>query len=117
MVAIGYAALGMFQQRSFDEKREQEGERYAVEVFEKISADQDLKFSGYSSAKRAFQDNAGTADMRSIRIYTELNKLKGVPVLGGTFFTDLRHNKCKEGYLNLVTGEWSSREDVCIIYD
>lgn len=117
IVAIGYAAFGMFQQRNFDENREQEGERHAVEIFEKISAGRDLRFSDYYSAKKAFQDNAGTADIRLIRIYTELNKYKGVPVLGGTIFSDLRHNKCKEGYLNLVTGEWSSSEDACIIYD
>lgn len=117
IVAMGYVIFGIFEQRNFDKNREQEGEQHVIEIFEKISAGRDLRFSDYYSAKKAFQDNAGTADMRSIRIYTELNKYEGTPVLGGTFFTDLRHNKCKKGYLNLVTGEWSSMEDACIIYD
>lgn len=114
---VGYFIIGALQKKNFEEQVQINGEKHTVEIFNRASTQYDLKFSSYQEAKKYFQEQAGTDNIYNLKMYTSLNQFNDVPVLGAIISSNHRDNRCIYGKLNLVTGEFFTKEDVCIIFN
>ncbi len=115
LLVVGYITLGFIQKKNFDNQLQIDGEGYAIEIFGRVSSQHNLKFSSYREAKNFFQEKAHTDKISNLIMYTSFNQLNNVPVLGAIISSNYSENRCIYGRLNLVTGEFFTEEDVCII--
>lgn len=115
IIALILYILAYFLSRSIsDRDRNQENEIHASKTFQTVSEKYTLQFSTYEEAVNYFKKVSHVYVLRNPDIFIDNGN---VPYLRARTEQAIRRNICTEGYLNLLTKEWRTRDDVCVIYD